>query len=152
MALLVIHLGCYQSAFPVETPPSVPVDAALLDTWRCQPTHDDSPLTIAVTRASAYVYALQLQAPGDPAEHYEAYATDVGRRRVLNIKDPKAARPWTFATYELHGQDRLSISLFTDKGLAHTPTTPEALKHALTSQQATYETLCHCTQVGQSPP
>lgn len=147
MLLVVAHLDCYQSSFPMEATPSLPIDPALLRTWRCLPVHDDSAVMITVSRASASVYAVEFEAPGDPPEQYEAYATQVGKARVLNVRDPRAAKPWTFAKYELRGPNSLTISLLAEGGLPETLTTPAALRQALEGPAATYETLCHCRSI-----
>lgn len=139
------HLGCYQSAFPLDGTPTAPLDAALLRRWRCTPASGSGVVTITVKRASPTLYAITLAAPGEAPEEYEAYATPIAGQVVLNVKDkdPRATRPWSFARYERR-DETLTISLLSEQGLPANLTTPQALEQALAGPAATYATLCAC--------
>jgi hypothetical protein len=124
-------LGCYESDFPLDSAPVVPVEAALRGTWRCLPSNgdaDEPPATMVVDVPSERTYGITWQESGSPAEHYDAYGSSVGLPRLLNVHE--ASGKWVFVRYDLIRPSVLQLQVVQDGVADKTANTP-ALRTAI---------------------
>jgi|SRR6185503_549206 len=134
--------GCYEFASPIDVAPRLALDPALLGTWRClpsDPTPDATPANFVVAQARDRVYSIALQEKDEEPDRYEAHASEVGGRTVLNVRDldPRAkAKPWSFARYTLLLPDVLRVQLVSDEVLKDVERSPGSLRAALERLEA----------------
>ena len=81
--------GCLDFAAPLDANPQVPLDPALLGTWRClpaKPEADAAPANLVVTRAAREgVYAVEFAADDEAPKPLEAYGSSIAGRTVLRL-------------------------------------------------------------------
>jgi hypothetical protein len=151
--------GCYDFGAPIDVAPRLALDPALLGTWRCLPSDpapDATPANFVVARARDLVYSIALQEKDEDPDRYEAHASGVGGRTVLNVRDldPKAqAKPWSFARYTFLLPDVLRVELVSDEALKGVEHSPGSLRAALERPEARpelYVDFCVCVRARRS--
>jgi hypothetical protein len=160
VALAVSLFGCYTSEHPLDASPALELDAALLGGWRClpaAPSASDQAATLIVSRARERVYRVRLEAEGEAPELYEAYASRLGSRTLLNVRDMDEgrppARPWVFVRYALLRPTLLAFEVAQDKALAGVDDAPAALRAAferLADAPGLFAGGCVCARIDET--
>ncbi len=133
---LLLAVGCHSSAFPLDPAPQADVDPALLGDWSCLavPSSEGRAASLRVERARDKVYRLTFVAPDEAGETYEAHASQLGARTLLNVRElgPQAGgKPWTFVRYRLTRPHLLEVQIATQEGLEGIEESPGAMRAAL---------------------
>jgi hypothetical protein len=130
--------GCYESDFPLDATPQLPVDAAALGTWRCLPVDadaDEPAATMTIAKNGERRYAVTWQEPGKAADRYDSYASQVPGARLLNIYDSgesnKDKKKWVYGRYALLRPHVLQLQIVDEKAMAGVEKTPQAVRRAL---------------------
>ena len=130
--------GCYESPVPLDPAPQADIDLRLVGAWRCLgsgPDADDEAITIAIRQTRDRVYEADFIEEGKEPDRYEAYASLVRGRPLVNVRDLGATngKPWTFARYELLRPDVLEIRVAADDVLKGVQPTAAALRKRIES-------------------
>jgi hypothetical protein len=129
--------GCYESAVPIDPAPQADIDPGVVGSWRCLGSSADAgdeAVTIVVKRTRDRVYEADLLEEGREPDRYEAYASMVAGRPLMNVRDLDAKdKPWTFARYDLLRPDILEIRIASDDALKGVDPTPAAIRKRITS-------------------
>ncbi len=147
VAVLAASLPACLSPVPLDPTPQADLDPRILGSWRClgpEMADDDKPLDLVITRARAGVYSVTFDEIGEESpDRYEAHASKVGERTVVNVRDLSAGRdPWDFATHTFLRPDVLALALAVD-GLEGVERTPAALRARLSHPDA-FTDFCVC--------
>src|SRR5262245_6848924 len=83
---VVSSAGCFD--YPLDPTPQVPIDSALLGTWRCLPVEgaaDERPATVVVTSQGPREYAVSWreEKEGEEPDHYRVYLSSLPIPRLL---------------------------------------------------------------------
>jgi hypothetical protein len=158
-AILCMGLACSASAcffdHPLDAEASVRVDSAILGTWRCLPFEadsDDKPeaLVIVVTAASDRRYKITFHSGDDKPAQFEAYASTVDGRPILNVRLPDArvpVKPWLLARYSFLRSDILHVEVVDETKLEGADRSSETLRRAFEKvhdRSDSYEDYCIC--------
>jgi hypothetical protein len=146
--------GCYESPVPLDPAPQADIDAAAVGSWRClgsSPDADGEAVTITVARTRDRVYEADFIEEGKEPDRYEAYASLVKGKPVMNVRDLGATngKPWTFARYELLRPDVLEIRVAADDALKGGEPTAAALRkriEAMSGDPRLFEGYCVCVR------
>lgn len=127
--------GCY-SLFPLDASPQLQVDEKVLGTWRCIPFGADETETATVVlqhdRGPARTYALTWQESGQEAESYEAFASLVAGKTVLNVRERgKGGAEWAFLRYAFLRQNLVHVEMAGYKLFEGAESSPAAARTAL---------------------
>lgn len=130
--------GCYESPVPLDPAPQADIDPGVVGTWRCLGSGadpGDEAVTIIVKRTRDRVYEADILEEGQEPDRYEAHASLVGGRPLMNVRDLDATKgkPWTFARYDLLRPDVLEIRVAADDALKGVDPTAAALRKRITS-------------------
>ena len=130
--------GCYESPAPLDPAPQADIDPGVVGAWRCLAADagaSDDPVTITVTRTRDRMYEAAFIEEGKEPDRYEAYASLVKGRPVVNVRDLAATngKPWTFARYSLLRPNILEIRVAADDALKGVDPTPAALRKRIES-------------------
>jgi hypothetical protein len=148
--------SCYDFDAPVDPTPGRPLDPALLGTWRClgvAPKADAKPANFVIAAARERVYSIRFEAEDEEPDLYEAHASDLKGRILLNVRDldPRfPTKPWSLARYSFLRPDVLHVQLVDDEALEGVDRTPVALRAALERLDTTpglYVDFCVCLRV-----
>jgi hypothetical protein len=120
-AAVVAASGCYESPVPLDPAPQADLDPGVVGSWRClgaAPDADGEAITIAIARTRDRVYQADFIEDGKEPDRYEAYASLVKGKQVVNVRELKAdagkGKDWVFARYELLRPDVLEIGIADD--------------------------------------
>jgi hypothetical protein len=155
--------GCYESPVPLDPAPQADLDPGLVGSWRClppEPRPDDDPANLTITRSRERVYEAVFTADGETPDRYEAHASVVEGRQVVNVRDveardprPPNGKPWAFAQYTLLRPDVLEIRIADDEALKDVEPTPAALRKRLERGDAALFTgYCVCVRQKRTGP
>jgi hypothetical protein len=142
-------------AFPVDTKATVRVDATILGTWRClglDEAPDAKPANFTVNRLDDFRYSISFQEDADDPEQYEAFASVVKGKTILNVKvlDAKAdVKPWTLVTYSfLRRPDIVHLYMVDEKKLSGAGSSSLTLRRAVENniQHGLFEDWCVCVR------
>lgn len=158
MLPLVIALCCSGCFFesPLDADAKVPVDAAILGTWRClgfDEGSDSKPVNFVVSRAGDRRYSIVMKQDGDDADQLDAYASLVKGQTVLNvrIRDVKfPLKPWAVARYSFLRANVVHVQLVDEDKLKEASSSPESFRRAfeaVADQADLYGDLCVCVSV-----
>jgi len=136
VAVALAVAGCYESEFPLDPVPRAPLDSALLGSWRCLPADpepSDKAADIVVGRAREGVYVVSFREEGQESESYEAHASIVRGRPLLNIREvgPSSRKKWMFVRYTLLRPSILQVQLVNDQALKGVDESVSALRRAI---------------------
>ena len=152
------HQACLLD-FPVDIAPTVRVDAAILGTWRCLGTDeapDAEPANFVVGQLDGFRYSIVFQEDADKAERYEAFASVVKGKTILNVKVLDAGanvKPWTLVSYSfLRRPDIVLVQMVDDKTLSDPGTSSQALRRAVekTIRHGLFKDWCVCVRAKTS--
>jgi len=153
LALLVGSNGCLFEA-PLDVKPEVPIDAAILGTWRCigDERADAKPANFVVSRATDHRYNIVFQEDGEDTDTYEAYASVIKGQTLLNVRIPSvpASKPWAIARCSLLRPNVVHVQLANDDKLKAADSTPASLRRALEralGNADVFEDYCVCVRV-----
>jgi hypothetical protein len=154
--LLVALTGCYDFEAPIDPGPTIPLDPALIGTWRCLAPGqgaDEKPMTLAFAAADREdVYAIAAAAEGsEAADRYEAHGSEVVGHTLLSVFDPTASgQPWNLVRYSFLMPQVLRLEVVDDGPLADVEPTSWALRSALERRDGSaglYDDFCVCVRV-----
>src|SRR4029453_8324572 len=135
MMLAGLCTGCLFRC-PLDTDATVPIDAALLGTWRClsfEQHADEKPFNLAVARASDRRYSVAFQPDGDSPDQLDAYASVVKGQTLVNVHVPvhdEGTRPWIVARYSLRRPDLLYGEGMDEDKVGDADASPESFRRA----------------------
>jgi hypothetical protein len=100
VACTLLGAACY-SQFPLDATPRVPVSSDLLGEWTCRSGDSAEAASVTVKASDARRYQIVWQDHGRKAEHYQAFASLIGTRRLVNVaaapgEDSGWSHPWVF--------------------------------------------------------
>jgi hypothetical protein len=134
MALAGACTGCFFRS-PLDAVATVPIDAALLGTWRCLEfgaQSDSKPFNLTVARASDRQYSVVFQEDGESPGELSAYLSVVHGRTLVNIHVPdEDTKPWLIARYSVERSDMLYVELMEKDSLPGADTSPESFRRAV---------------------
>jgi hypothetical protein len=148
VGLLAASLPACLSPVPLDPTPQADLDPRIVGGWRClsaEMDDDDKPLSLTVARRRERVYAVEMSEPGDDPERFEAHASLVEGRIIVNVRDitrTAGSKPWDFAEYTFLRPDVLEIRLagFEDDDVE---LTPAALRSRI-AQPGAFSDFCVC--------
>jgi hypothetical protein len=130
VAMLALSLPACLSPVPLDPRPQADLDPRLVGAWRCLPpaaAPDDEPANLTIASGVDRVYAVEFGEAGKDKDRYEAHASTVGERTVVNVRDLSGGdEPWDFLDYEFVRPNILLIRIAGEdafKGVALTPAT-----------------------------
>jgi hypothetical protein len=141
--------------FPIDTKASVRVDATILGTWRClglDEAPDAKPANFVVSRLDNFRYSILFQEDADDPERYEAFASVVKGKTILNVRvlDAKAdVKPWTLVTYSfLRRPDIVQLYMVDEKKLSGAGSSSLSLRRAVENaiHHSLFEDWCVCVR------
>jgi ketosteroid isomerase-like protein len=153
--------ACYESPVPLDPAPQADIDARVVGAWRClppDPDPTDTPANLTVTRTRDRVYeAVFATADDDDPDRYEAYASVVKGRQVVNVRELSGTSrpPWTFMQYTLLRPDVLEILIASDDVLKDVAPTPSALRkrmEGLADDPRLFSGYCICVRQKKTDP
>ena len=139
LALVVMALagacnGCFFKS-PLDAVATVPIDAALLGTWRCLEfgKHSDStPFNLTVARASDRQYSVVFQEDDESPGELVAYPSVVNGKTLVNIRVPdEDTKPWLIARYSVERSDMLYVELMEKDKLVGADVSPDSFRRAV---------------------
>jgi hypothetical protein len=154
--------GCYDFDAPLDTAPMHALDLTLLGTWRCLPFHgntDQQPenfVFAASTREK--LYSITFGEPREQQERFEAYASEIVGRPVLNVRQIEPTgqeRSWRFVRYAFPLADVLHLELVSKAPLRGVDQTSRSLRAALerlNGERELYESFCICVRAKANAP
>ena len=156
-AVAMAMAACYDSAVPLDPVAQTDMDPALVGTWRCLPANPsatDEPATLTVSRASNRMFAVTFQEGNPPPDRYEAHASLVKGRPLVNLRDLSVdnRKPWSFVRYELLRPNLLLLQMVDADALKSVEASPDALRKSierLTGQASLYVDCCVCVRQKQ---
>ncbi len=126
--------GCFFKS-PLDAAATVPIDAALLGTWRCLEfgkQSDAKPFNLTVARASDRQYSLVFQEDDESPGELSAYLSVVHGTTLVNIHVPdEDTKPWLIARYSVQRSDMLYVELMEENKLAGADKSPESFRRAV---------------------
>ena len=148
------NVGCFFEK-PIDGVPQVHPDAAILGSWRCLPFDagpESNPGTFIVAARPDDHYRITFLQGDDKPEEYDAHASIVKGRPILNVRvlDPKfPLKPWTFARYTLLRPHVAEVELVDETKLEGLPPTSVALRQALEKEgnDDLWGPYCACVRV-----
>lgn len=133
-ALAGVCSGCFFK-FPLDAVATVPIDAALLGTWRCLEfgkQSDAKPFNLTVARASDRQYSVVFQEDDESPGELSAYLSVVNGKTLVNIHIPdEDTKPWLIARYSVERSDMLYLELMEKDRLMGADTSPESFRRAV---------------------
>lgn len=150
--------ACYESPVPLDPAPQADIEPGVIGAWRClppEPGPTDGPANLTVTRSRGRVYDAVFVADGEEPDRYEAYASVVKGRQVVNVRDLKAtnAKPWAFVQYALLRPDVLEIRIADDDAFTGVAATPAALRKRFEAGEPRLFTgYCVCVRQKKTDP
>lgn len=127
--------GCYESPVPLDPAPQADIDPRLVGSWRClgaEPNAGDEAITITIARIRDRVYEADFIEDGKEPDRYEAYASLVKGKPVVNVRELKASqgnsKAWVFAGYELLHPNVLEIRIADEDAFEGVEATPAAMR------------------------
>jgi hypothetical protein len=147
---------------PLDAEASVRVDNAVLGTWRCLPFEAGSEdkaeaLVIVVTAPTDRRYKITFHSGDDKPEKFDAYASTVSGRPVLNLRvqDPRfPLRPWLLARYSFLRPDVVHVQVVDDTKLEGADGSSETLRRAfekIHDRPDSYGDYCICIRGREGP-
>lgn len=126
--------GCF-FASPIDVAPGVDLDPSILGTWRCLPMPNPREATavFVVSSSGERRYQISVRERGVGPLEFEAHASLVNGRRVLNLRGP-TPKPWTFARYSFLQPDLVRVELVDPDMLKGVEDSPASLRGALERQ------------------
>jgi hypothetical protein len=121
---------------PLDAQATVRIDTMILGTWRCLQLDEGpeaKPATFVVNRVDDFRYSIVFQEDAEDSEQYEAFASVVKGRTILNVKvDARAnVKPWTLVTYAfLRRPDILHVQVVDDEKLSGAGGSSRTLRQA----------------------
>ena len=155
-AAVAVLAGCLPaclSPVPLDPAPQADLDPRLVGAWRCVSgamEDDDAHLNLKIARARERVFSVEMGEPGKEPGRYEAHASLVDGRVIVNVRDLSAkvgapAEPWDFAEYELLRPDLLVIRLNDHDAFEGVEPTPAALR-ARIAKPGAFAEFCVCVR------
>lgn len=133
--------GCYESPVPLDPAPQADLDPGVVGSWRCLPAAPDADgeaITIIVKRLRDRVYQADFIEDGKEPDRYEAYASLVKGKPIVNVRELKADagndKAWVFARYELLRPDVLEIGIADEDAFEGVEPTPAAMRKRFESR------------------
>lgn len=111
---------------------------------------DEVTADLTVTRIRDRVFAVEFGDTGKKLDRYEAHASTVGGRSIVNVRDlsgTAGATPWDFAEYEFLRPDVIAIGIAGD-AFEEVEKTPAALR-ARMAQPGAFTDFCFCVRLGK---
>ena len=148
VAALAASLPACLSPVPLDPTPQADLDPRLLGSWRCLGpgmAASDESVDLTVSRARERVYAATFGDTGDETpDRYEAHASRIGPRTVLNVRDLSGGeKPWDFVEYELLRPGVLLLRLAGEDAYKDVAATPAALRARMAKPEA-FTDFCVC--------
>ena len=146
--------ACYESPVPLDPVAQTDMDPALVGAWRCLPSNassTDEPANLTVGRAPNRMFAVTFQEGNQPPDRYEAHASLLKGRPLVNLRDLSSAnkKPWSFVRYELLRPSVLLIQVVDADAVKGVEAVPGALRkriEALSGQASLYVDCCVCVR------
>ena len=151
VAVLAASLPACLSPVPLDPTPQADLDPRLVGTWRCvsgEMDDDDEHLNLKIARARDRVFPIEMGEPGEESERYEAHASLVEGRTIVNVRDvdlKPTAKPWDFAEYDLLRPDLLVIRLNDFDAFEGVDLTPAALRKRI-AEAGAFTDFCVCVR------
>jgi hypothetical protein len=139
LAAILPLAGCFDFDAPLG-PPTTPIDARLLGSWRCIGFEAQTTDTVGTIQFAALDGTQYDIGPGpgcegsDCMDRFRAHITKVAGMTLLNareLKDGELAAKWNFVRYTFHRPNVLQLELADDEVLKVKPETTETLRRGL---------------------
>jgi hypothetical protein len=132
VAIVAASSSACLSPVPLDPEPKADIDHRLLGAWRCLPPEaaaGDEPADLTVARLRERVYGVEFGEAGKEPDRYEAHASTVAGRTVVNVRDVSAKdKPWDFVAYELLRPGVLVVTMVSEDAVKGLELTPAALR------------------------
>jgi hypothetical protein len=151
MALLAVSLPACLSPVPLDPTPQGDLDPRIVGAWRClsaQMGDDDKPLSLTVAPSRDRVYAVEMFEPGETPDRFEAHASLVDGRTIVNVRDVASnagEKSWDFAEYDLLRPNVLEIRIADGDMFEGVESTPAALRARIAKPDA-FADFCVCVR------
>ena len=131
---LAVSLPACLSPVPLDPNPQADLDAAVLGRWRCLPPaaeEDDEPANLTVARLRDRVYAIEFGEAGKEPDSYEAHASRIGERTIVNVREVSGHagdKPWDFVAYAFPRPNVLTLEIAGEEAFKGVEMTPAGLR------------------------